>query len=137
MGTTKSRTGDYFIETDFDFDPSEKVSAVSIPRTESTTPEELLWIAVLGQIVDDATHSTCKVGERMTVRAEVEARHARAQVFASIGTTAEDFNQVCDMAGFDPSFVRRCIKAAIDKNVQVTRETFMRIAVRDSTDENT
>lgn len=127
--STLSGTPKHYVDTDFD-----RIfysTAVPIATEKPVTPENRLWVAVLGQILEDATIPQAKMSTSngWETTAQVNARHARAQVFARFGTTAEDFYMVCDLAGFDPSFIRKCVSAAIEKNVQVTREAFAKMVL--------
>ena len=63
-----------------------------------TPPEKLLFLCVILQALLDAT----KPSAYNETDEEVQARKsAQAWLLASIGVTAEDFMEVCDLAGID------------------------------------
>jgi len=70
---------------------------------ESRSPERTLFLCVLLQALLDATKPTYD-GEPST--SVIERDRAVAWFFASVGVTAEDFTEVCDLAGIDPSYMR-------------------------------
>lgn len=63
--------------------------------------ETVVWQAALLQALQDATLPEDVVGP-----VSIERGRALAWVFASIGVTAEDFLDVCDMAGIDSTLFR-------------------------------
>jgi hypothetical protein len=123
----------FLIDSEFDanttcsegaFDPYAFDDLNGLPES----PELRLWVAVLGQLIEDATVPLAK-DSKCPNAARVNAAHARAEVFALHGTTAEDFAMVCDLAGYDPTFIRHCVRNAIEREVQVTRDTFLKITL--------
>ena len=70
---------------------------------ESRSPERTLFLCVLLQALLDATKPTYDGAPSTSV---IERDRAVAWFFASIGVTAEDFTEVCDLAGIDPSYMR-------------------------------
>jgi hypothetical protein len=70
---------------------------------ESRSPERTLFLCVLLQALLDATKPTYE-GEPNT--SVIERDRAVSWFFASIGVTAQDFTDVCDLAGVDPSYMR-------------------------------
>lgn len=73
-------------------------------ETSISRPEKTLFLAVILQALLDAT----KPGyEGEPENAVLERDRARAWFFASIGVTAEDFNEVCDNAGVNPAYMRK------------------------------
>lgn len=70
---------------------------------ESRSPERTLFLCVLLQALLDATKPTYD-GEPTT--SVIERDRAVSWFFASIGVTAQDFTDVCDLAGVDPSYMR-------------------------------
>ena len=72
--------------------------------TSISRPEKTLFLAVILQALLDATKPEYE-GE--PDHAVMERDRAKAWFFASIGVTAEDFNEVCDNAGVNPAYMRR------------------------------
>jgi len=72
-------------------------------RPDSSSPEQTLFLCVLLQALLDATKKPYK-GEPSEAR--IERDRATAWFFASIGTTASDFEEVCANAGVDPNYIR-------------------------------
>lgn len=66
-------------------------------------PERNLYLAVILQALLDATHptTTCSISEASAVQSQ-----ATAWFFASVSSSQTDFEDVCDMAGLDPSYTR-------------------------------
>ena len=81
----------------------EKIIEIEQEINEPKSPEQTLFLCVLLQALLDATKPTYD-GEPDT--AVIERDRAIAWFFASIGVTAEDFRNVCDYAGVDPSYMR-------------------------------
>jgi|TARA_R110002012_G_C11473392_1_gene594213 hypothetical protein len=75
---------------------------VASPRVEGGT-ERSLYLAVILQALLDATSSssTCSTSD-----IEVMKRQATSWFFTASGVTASDFEDVCDLAGLDPSATR-------------------------------
>lgn len=71
---------------------------------ESRSPERTLFLCVLLQALLDATKPTYDGEPSASV---IERDRAVAWFFASVGVTAEDFTEVCDLAGIDPSYMRQ------------------------------
>lgn len=72
-------------------------------RPEESSPERTLFLCVILQALLDATKEEYE-GEPVEVR--IDRDRAKAWFFASVGTTAEDFNEVCICAGVDPNYMR-------------------------------
>jgi len=85
------------IDDDVFFSSEQVVASVS-------RPEKTLFLAVILQALLDATKPEYE-GEPL--HAVIERDRAKAWFFASIGVTAEDFNEVCDNAGVNPAYMRR------------------------------
>lgn len=60
-----------------------------------------LWRAVLLQALQDGS-----LPEQVRGSVSIERARALAFICTSIGVTAEDFDDVCDMAGVDPQLFR-------------------------------
>lgn len=69
-----------------------------------SSPEKTLFLAVILQALLDATKPAYDGEPEAAV---LERDRAVAWFFASVGVTAEDFNQVCDNAGVNPSYMRK------------------------------
>lgn len=65
--------------------------------------ERAVWRAVILQMLEDATNHSKKPQEK---------RH-RDQALNWLEGTSEDFKIVCDLAGFEPAFVRKKVKQAL------------------------
>lgn len=87
---------------------------------EQSSPERILFMTVILQALLDASKpSTTNESER----AKLDRTHAQAWFFASVGVTAEDFANVCDMAGIDPGYTRSfAYKVIRSKEVKYTRK---------------
>ena len=72
-------------------------------RPDESSPERTLFLCVLLQALLDASKPAYK-GEPVTAR--IDRDRASAWFFASIGTTAQDFAEVCTNAGVDPDYMR-------------------------------
>ena len=72
-------------------------------RPEESSPERTLFLCVILQALLDATKEAYQ-GEPAEVR--LERDRAIAWFFASVGTTAKDFEEVCSHAGIDPHYMR-------------------------------
>ncbi len=72
-------------------------------RPDPSSPEQTLFLCVILQALLDATKQPYK-GEPSEAR--IERDRATAWFFASIGTTAQDFEEVCTNAGVDPNYMR-------------------------------
>lgn len=87
---------------------------------EQSSPERILFMTVILQALLDASKpSTTNESER----AKLDRTHAQAWFFASVGVTAEDFSNVCNMAGVDPGYTRSfAYKVVRSKEVEYTRK---------------
>ena len=72
-------------------------------RPDESSPERTLYLCVILQALLDATKPKYN-GEPS--EAKIERDRATAWFFASIGTTAKDFEEVCINAGVDPNYMR-------------------------------
>lgn len=72
-------------------------------RPDESSPERTLFLCVLLQALLDASKPAYE-GEPVTAR--IDRDRASAWFFASIGTTAQDFAEVCTNAGVDPDYMR-------------------------------
>ena len=72
-------------------------------RPDPSSPEQTLFLCVILQALLDATKPEY-AGEPTNVM--LERDRAKAWFFASYGTTAEDFEEVCSHAGVDPEYMR-------------------------------
>ena len=72
-------------------------------RPDESSPERTLFLCVLLQALLDASKPAYD-GEPTTAR--IERDRASAWFFASVGTTAEDFEEVCINAGVDAHYMR-------------------------------
>lgn len=72
-------------------------------RPDESSPERTLFLCVILQALLDATKEEYE-GEPPEVR--IDRDRAIAWFFASVGTTAEDFREVCSHAGVDPNYMR-------------------------------
>lgn len=72
-------------------------------RPEGSSPEQTLFLCVILQALLDATKQPY-TGE--PTEARIERDRATAWFFASVGTTAKDFEEVCLNAGIDPNYMR-------------------------------
>ena len=72
-------------------------------RPDPSSPEQTMFLCVILQALLDATKQPYK-GEPSEAR--IERDRATAWFFASIGTTAQDFEEVCTNAGVDPNYMR-------------------------------
>ena len=72
-------------------------------RPDVSSPEKSLFLCVILQALLDATKPEY-AGEPKNVM--IERDRAKAWFFASYGTTAQDFEEVCDHAGVDPEYMR-------------------------------
>lgn len=68
-----------------------------------SSPEKTLFLAVILQALLDATKPSYD-GE--PDNAVIDRQRAVAWFTASVGVTAEDFNEVCENAGVNPSYMR-------------------------------
>lgn len=76
-------------------------------------PERQLWCAVLGRGVQDAT-------DRIGTDSGSPHRHRiREDAQRWFSANGEDFRFACEMAGFDPDYVRHHVLALIDRGVAV------------------
>ncbi len=95
-----------------------------VSNTPVSDPETDLWVACLGQVIEDATipddivSRPRKGGDNPAL---IRSR-ARAYVFAKVGSTAQDFTEVCLLANFEPEFIRDCVTRMIDEHKSVSRE---------------
>lgn len=72
-------------------------------RPEESSPERTLFLCVLLQALLDATKEQYD-GEPVDSR--IDRDRAVAWFFASVGTTARDFEEVCSHAGVDADYMR-------------------------------
>lgn len=72
-------------------------------RPEESSPERTLYLCVLLQALLDASKPAYE-GEPKEAR--IDRDRATAWFFASIGTTAKDFEEVCINAGVDSDYMR-------------------------------
>lgn len=72
-------------------------------RPDESSPERTLFLCVILQALLDATKPGYK-GEPSEAR--IDRDRATAWFFASVGTTAKDFQEVCINAGVDPDYMR-------------------------------
>ena len=72
-------------------------------RPDESSPERTLFLCVILQALLDATKVAYE-GEPKEAR--IDRDRATAWFFASIGTTAQDFEEVCTNAGVDPDYMR-------------------------------
>ena len=70
---------------------------------KAQSQERVLFLSVILQALLDATkpESSHEPEEEIYAR-----RHAQAWFFSSVGVTAQDYVDVCDMAGVDPDYMR-------------------------------
>lgn len=94
-------------------DPLNSLEAAAVPVT---TPERLLFFAVVGMTIVDATAK----------RPSENRDKARAVAFSSVGVTAEHFEYLCLCAGLDPDFVRDHIQERIEEEKPLTRYALFR-----------
>jgi len=72
-------------------------------ENQKTNPERVLFLSVILQALLDATKpETLKEPEEE----KLARRSAQAWFFASVGVTAQDFNDICDFAGIAPVSMR-------------------------------
>ena len=72
-------------------------------RPDGGSPERTLFLCVILQALLDAAKPAYE-GEPPTAR--IDRDRASAWFFASVGTTAEDFEEVCTNAGVDADYMR-------------------------------
>ena len=72
-------------------------------RPYESSPERTLFLCVILQALLDASKPAYE-GEPSTAR--IDRDRASAWFFASVGTTAEDFEEVCTNAGVDSEYMR-------------------------------
>lgn len=85
-------------------------------RTRNANPELLLFQAVVGQAVVDAT-------QRKPSR---KREQARAIIFSSVDTTAEHWQGICDLAGISRSYIIRFTQRCILNGVEIPRNAVSR-----------
>lgn len=75
-----------------------------------------LWLRVVLQAMSDATleENSCRPITINGKKNRVYRDQARAWIFAPVGVTATRFKEVCEMAGLDPTLVRRKTKLIIE-----------------------
>ena len=86
---------------------------VSDVRDTSSPEEVCLWRSVILQAIQDATLPD---NPHFSPRLRTVAR---MWIFASVGVTLEDFEDVCGMAELDPSQVRDRTKYFIDNKIRL------------------
>jgi hypothetical protein len=80
-----------------------EIEQAVLNKTQQSQPERILFLSVLLQALLDATKpETLKEPEDEKVARD----QAKAWFLASVGVTAEDFNEVCDLAGVSPLRMR-------------------------------
>jgi hypothetical protein len=75
-----------------------------INSSQSSSPERTLFLAVILQALLDATKPTYN-GE--AEQSDLDRRSAQAWFSSSVGVTAKDFSDVCDMAGVNVSYTKQ------------------------------
>ncbi len=70
--------------------------------------EPSLWRAVITQALMDAASQSRKS----------EARRTREDALRWLFSDSSDFEAVCDNAGFDPHYIRRRVKEAMQRNFE-------------------
>jgi hypothetical protein len=70
------------------------------PRETVATPESFLFMSVILQALLDAITEEGLVPDK---RKSLNKERALAWFYASIGVTASDFEEVCDLANIDPT----------------------------------
>lgn len=87
---------------------------------QNSNTERTLFLAVILQALLDATKPQYN-GEPEQV--ELDRRQAKAWFSASVGVTAQDFTDVCDLAGVDPEYTREfAFKIFESKEVNFVRK---------------
>lgn len=79
-----------------------------------TTPDERLWQAVIIQALVDATLPTNNTARRQ----------ARAILDTEVGVTSAYVVDICEMAGWDPGFIRKVYKHLRLKKIRLMRKEF-------------
>ena len=83
------------------------------------TPERVLFLSVLLQALLDATKPETSIEPE---EEKVARRSAQAWFFASVGVTAQDFEEVCDLAGIEPVRMRTfAFKVLRSKEIKYVR----------------
>jgi len=83
------------------------------------TPERVLFLSVLLQALLDATKPETSVEPE---EEKLARKSAQAWFFASIGVTAKDFEEVCDLAGIEPVRMRTfAFKVLKSKEIKYVR----------------
>jgi|TARA_A100001201_G_C3967805_1_gene164655 glutaminase len=72
-------------------------------RPDESSPERTLFLCVILQALLDASKRAYNGEPKESI---LERDRAIAWFFASVGTTAEDFEEVCTNAGVDPDYMR-------------------------------
>ena len=106
---------------------AEPLNKLDPEHTRNALPELLLFRAVVAQAVVDAT-------QRKPSR---KRDQARAIIFASVGTTAEHFQAICDLADIGRGFVVRFVQRAILLDRPVPRNAVSRALTLGYPDEDT
>lgn len=94
-------------------------------------PEVVLWIEVIGQLLQDATIEDAKIA-KAEKRKHLDGadslvyirESARSFLFAKSGTTAAWYADVCRMADLDPEFVRGVAIRAIKSGIRIRKDSF-------------
>jgi len=91
----------------------------------NSTPEKLLFLAVILQALLDAT----KPKEQKESDISIVARdQAKAWFFATVGVTCSNFELVCENAGLEPTYVRGfAYKVLESKKIQYVRKRINKI----------
>ena len=69
---------------------------IDVEHKIQETPERGLFLSVILQALLDATNSKSKVNKDRAI----------AWFFCSVGVTCDNFEQICDHAGMNPSYTR-------------------------------
>lgn len=93
-----------------------------------STPERLLWRAVLYQAFLDATEPPGRRSSRITsIRTEAEQ-----WFLCTLCTMADSFKAVCDLAGVDYAFVKTFMRRVLAGEIQVNRQNLTIILTESS-----
>jgi hypothetical protein len=94
----------------------------------SLEPVEMMWAAVLQQMMEDATAPETSVdpSEDKALRTaysaiEVQRRQARAIIFSSSTTARSHFADICEVVKLDPDYVKRRVADMIRHGVSFKR----------------
>lgn len=113
----------YLLDSDFDNMLGSKVSCsvyagdvdpALVVNSPPMDPEKRLILAVLLKALEDAT-----MPEPSTMEKRLDRDQARAFIFSPFGATASWFFDVCEIAGYHPSYVRKIVKQRIADGKQI------------------